>query len=144
MIYDLWNLGRETGRKGYGQPRKGNFAMIGGVSIWILACSSSNFLKVFKICNRLICNMIQYGNLHVHYLERSQEGYASLKGVFYGFWAQGSYVFLKINKTCNRLIYNMVIFRKPHFFTQWRALGGYFAPRVFQLVSSISFLYFST
>ena len=62
-----WDVGREAGKKGCGQARKGNFTVTEGVCVWFLAHSSSTFLKVNKICNQLICNMIQYGNLHISF-----------------------------------------------------------------------------
>ena len=63
-------MGRKEGGRGEGmwagkEARKGNFVIIGGGSVWFLACSSSIFLKVHEICNRLICNMSHYGKLHI-------------------------------------------------------------------------------
>ena len=87
-----WGGGREAGRKGCWQARKGNFAMIGGVCVWFLACGST-FVKEHKICNRLICNMTQYWNLHIWSPGKTSGGYAALRGLFCGFWAHGSYIF---------------------------------------------------
>ena len=53
-----WDGGREAGRNGCGQARKENFAIIVGACVWFIPCSSSTFLQVHKICNRLIFNVL--------------------------------------------------------------------------------------
>ena len=62
-----WVVWREAGKKRCEQAKKGNFTMTEGVCVWFLAYSSSTFLKVHTIWDQLICNMIQYGNLHISF-----------------------------------------------------------------------------
>lgn len=69
--------------------------MRAGKEVGILLClaefvfdfwhSSSTFLKVQKICNQLICNMTQYGNLHISSPGKTPGVYAALRVGFSGF-----------------------------------------------------------
>ena len=68
------------------------------------------FLKVHKICNRLINDVAIFGKSHFSPYGGAPGGYFAPRGIFYWFLAYGSDIFLKVNKICNRLIYCMTIF----------------------------------